>query len=538
MPKGLAHLFLNVRGVTLLLIMLVTACAGGGGSASSSTSVGGGSGSSALQSITVTPKNPALVFGDSVQFVATATYADGSTQDISGAVVWSSTNPATTNVSASGLVSAVSLGTSTVVASSGGMDGRSTVTVSGGLATESILHTFGPGETDGLQPDGLIQASDGNFYGTTQSGGANTCFGEGTFCGTVFRITPDGVETILYTFGATATDGWHPVGPLIQASDGELYGTTASGGAYGAGTVFKLSLSGAETILYSFGASPADGAVPVASLVQASDGNFYGTTASGGANYCNQIPGTSNNCGSVFKITPTGVETVLYSFGASVGDGVEPTAPLIQASDGNFYGTTSDGGTNACGIPPATNCGGTVFMMTPAGTESVLHSFGASPADGIAPQGPLVQARDGNFYGTTAGGGGFPCNHPNSCGGTMYRITPAGSVSILYRFGFTPANEGSPSGCLILGSDGNFYGTTIDGGPYENPGGVVYTITPQGVRTILYSFNSSASDGTDPIVLLQARDGNFYGVTNEGGGDFVVSGQTVMGSGTVFKLIL
>ena len=522
-----------ILGLTLLLL---TACGGGGSQSNSGSSNGG---SVVLQAITVTPANPTLAFAKTLQFVATGTYSDGSTRDISSTATWGSSVPSVTQISASGLVSSAAIGTSTVVAQSGTVMGSTSVVVTGGTATESVLHTFfGSTASDGLQPGNLLQASDGNFYGI--SSGGNSCVaqtdGVPIGCGTVFKITPDGVETILYLFGASPSDGWWPSG-LMQATDGNFYGTTNAGGAHDAGTFFKLTPAGVETVLYSFGASPSDGVTPSTPIL-ASDGNFYGTTASGGSNYCAQIPGSANNCGTVFKITPAGVETVLHSFGASASDGVEPMESVIQASDDNFYGTTSGGGANNCGlIPGETNNCGTVFKITPAGLETVLYSFGASPADGIAPLGQLIQATDGNLYGTTPAGGGLPCSDPNSCGGTVFRITLSGVESIVYRFASSPADEGSPSQILFQASDGNFYGTTLDGGPYENPGGIAYQITPEGVETTLYSFGASESDGIRPAFLMQARDGNLYGVTDSGGGEQPLGGVTVVGGGTVFKLV-
>ncbi len=524
-----------------LILLMLPACGGGGSESNNGASNGG---SVVLQAITITPTNSTLVFGRTLQLVATGTYSDGTTRDISSSVTWASTKSSMIELSASGLVTAVTTGTSTVVAMSvtGTVQGSTTVVVIPGTATESILHAFfGPRASDGLQPSDLIQASDGNFYGTTMGGGNNTCSSvDGPVgCGTVFKLTPDGVETVLYSFGASASDAWWPIS-LMQSSDGNFYGTSISGGTNGVGTVFKLSLEGIETVLYSFGASPADGVTPQGKLILASDGNFYGTTASGGSNYCSEIPGNANNCGTVFKITPTGVETILHSFGASTSDGVEPLGSVIQSSDGNFYGTTSGGGANGCldisGNPGIHNCG-TVFKLTPAGNETILYSFGASPADGYGPQGQLIQASDGNLYGTTAGGGGLPCLGANGCGGTVFQLTLNGNESVLYRFISGPADEGSPSPILLEGSDGNFYGTTVDGGPYNTPGGTVYRLTPNGVETILYSFAASESDGVRPVFLLQASDANFYGVTDTGGGVQVIGAATVDGGGTVFKLV-
>jgi len=244
--------------------------------------------------------------------------------------------------------------------------------------TESVLFSFNG--VDGAAPylGSLVQDSAGNLYGTTNQGGAN-----GTY-GTVFEITTTGTFTLLHSFGA-GTDGSNPQAGLILGSDGNLYGTTGGGGTHGNGTVFKVTLpSGTETVLYSFGTGT-DASQPQGTLIQTSDGSFYGTTSHGGA----------NGEGTVFKITPAGVETVLYSFGSS-GDGTRPYAGLIQGTDGNFYGTTNMGGTNNAG---------TIFSITPAGVETVLYSFTSSNTDGGYPEAPLIQGADGHFYGTAALGG-------------------------------------------------------------------------------------------------------------------------------------
>ena len=257
---------------------------------------------------------------------------------------------------------------------------------------------------------------------------------------------------------------------------------------------------------------------------------FYGTTDIGGRNSCEGQP---NFCGTFYRITSTGVETVLYSFGTSDSDGWGPNG-VIRASDGNFYGTSVGGGAHACGtIPELTHNCGTVYKITSDGGEGVLYSFGESAADGFAPTGSLVEATDGRFYGTTSSGGGLPCHDANGCGGTVFRLTPGGEETILHRFASGPANEGSPSPNLTQASDGNFYGTTVTGGAYWVPG-TAYRITPDGLKTILCSFGETPSDGARPLLLMQARDGLFYGISDEGGDDSGISGPLKLG--TFFKL--
>jgi len=353
--------------------------------------------------------------------------------------------------------------------------------------------------TDGANPGAaLIQGTDGNFYGTGTYGGASGV-------GVVFKITPAGVLTTLYSFcypWDCPGSGYAPTTALVQASDGSFYGTTSQGGTLGYGTLFKITPAGSLTLLYTFSGS--DGTGPSSALVQASDGNLYGTTSGGGtSNNCG-----SNGCGTVFKITPSGMLTTLHSFDGSDGSG--PSGALVQASDGDFYGTVGGGAYNF----------GSIFKITLAGTLTTLYTFDGY--QGVFPNG-LVQASDGNFYGTTSGGG-------SDGSGTVFEITPAGSLTTLYSF-FGPTGD-LPEGGIIQARDGNFYGTTRKGGDLgcTSSGygcGTVYRITPIGWLSTLHSFN--LTDGYAPCGgLVQARDGSFYGTTTYGGGDF--------GDGTVFRV--
>src|ERR1035438_8758338 len=265
--------------------------------------------------------------------------------------------------------------------------------------TLTTLYTFcsQSGCTDGANPYAeLVQATNGDLYGTTQGGGTNLGYG------TVFKITPGGTLTTLYSFCSqtNCTDGARPYAGLVQAANGDLYGTTNGGGTNGLGTVFKITPGGTLTTLYSFCSQSGctDGAVPDAGLVQAANGNFYGTTYYGG----------TNKRGTVFKITPGGTLTTLYSFCSQTNctDGADPTAGLVQATNGDLYGTAQEGGANGYG---------TVVKSTPTGTLTTLHRFNGT--DGATPYAGLVQAADGDFYGTTGGSG---INND----GTVFRITP------------------------------------------------------------------------------------------------------------------
>jgi uncharacterized repeat protein (TIGR03803 family) len=345
----------------------------------------------------------------------------------------------------------------------------------------SVLHSFAGPPSDGDNPwwGTLLLAKDGNFYGMTYQGGSNDL-------GAVFKVTPAGVETLLWSFG-NGNDGNSPYGSLIQGSDGNFYGMTNLGGLYARGTVFKITPAGVESVLWSFGGTN-DGAYPFGSLIEGSDGNFYGTAYVTVANI---------SCGTVFRITPAGVETVLWTFGNGT-DGQFPYGTLIFGADGNFYGLTDGGGVNGKG---------TIFRITPAGAETVLWSFGGS-GDGAVPFSKLTLATDGNFYGLTLEGGA------NSWG-TIFKFTPDGTETVLHSF-TGGADGGQPEGSLLEGSDGNFYGTAEFGGMTGN--GNIFQVTPGGAVTLLWSFGSSATDGSVPRGdLILGPGGALYCMT-EGGG--------------------
>lgn len=355
-----------------------------------------------------------------------------------------------------------------------------------------VLHEFAGGTVDGAGPlAGLVQASDGNFYGTTQVGGAGGA-------GTVFKLTPAGTETVLHSFTDSQTDGGRPQGSLIQGKDGNLYGTTFNGGI--GGTVFKITLTGSdsESLVNDFSGNNV-GTDPI-TLIQASDGNFYGTAFNGGA----------YGYGTIFKLTPAGTLTALYAFTDSSGDGAHPYA-LIQASDGNFYGTTNYGGTDGYG---------TVFKLTPGGIETVLYSF-TDTGDGAYPA-TLIQGSDGNFYGASNVDYGPPQGH-----GTIFKITPAGMLTVLHTFN-GGAGGGNPTD-LIQASNGTFYGSTYVGGIYDQ--GVVFRMKPDGALSVIDSF-TGGSDGSVVTDLIQGSDGNLYGTTSFGG-----TANSPNGYGTAFEMI-
>jgi uncharacterized repeat protein (TIGR03803 family) len=349
----------------------------------------------------------------------------------------------------------------------------------------------------------LVLGTDGNFYGTTRGGGAHSG-------GTVFKMTPSGTLTTLYSFCPQmgCSDGSDPDAGLVLGSDGNFYGVTTGGGASASGTVFKITPTGTLTVLHSFIGS--DGYDPVGTLLQASDGNFYGTTmAEGGA----------HGSGTVFKITSNGTLTTVYNFCSlsACADGGTPFAGLLQGTDGNLYGTTSSGGQFFLY--------GTAFRITLSGTLTTLHSFNAS--DGSAPYAKLVQASDGNYYGTTSSGGsGQNCTF--GCG-TAFKITPSGTFTSLHSFNMTDGSYVIAG--LIQASDGNFYGATGYGGSSHNCGngcGTLFKMTPGGTLTTLHNFAGFSTEGSLPVAaLIQGSNGNFYGTTEAGGS---------VGDGAVFSL--
>jgi len=311
--------------------------------------------------------------------------------------------------------------------------------------SESVLYSFA-NTPDGASPRYVTPILDtsGNLYGTTEYGGA---FGDGI----VFKLTPSATESILHRFDLNGTDGSSPVASLVLYK-GNLYGTTVEGGTDNIdGIVFELkhtTKGWTEKILHSFGAT-GDGSQPSCALTFDTTGNLYGTTNVGGA----------YSRGTVFELTSSGTEKVLWSLGNGT-DGANPVGGVTLDLEGNLYGTTVNGG--AFGD-------GTVFKLTPSGTEMILHSFANNDIDGFNPYAGLTVYK-GNLYGTTASGGGIA-----SSSGTVFEMTPSGSESILHVFGGNP-DGAFPYGGVVFDKLGNLYGTTLDGG--VNGSGAVFKVTP------------------------------------------------------------
>ena len=356
---------------------------------------------------------------------------------------------------------------------------------------------------DGASPRGSLLWADGNFYGTALAGG------DAGF-GTIFKMTEAGALTVLHSFDG-GSDGAYPMAGLIKATDGNFYGTTLGGGDLDLGTVFKMTPAGGVTVLHEF-EGESDGEMPVASLIQATDGNFYGTTIGGG----------QFGVGTVFRMTPAGAVTVLWAFAGVPPDptpvlpvtldGAKPHAGLIQASDGFLYGTTSDGGQIDLLAPSGH---GTIFRVALDGTSYTQLWYFQALSLGEHPNAALVQTSDGNLYGTTTVGG--TPGQFGGFGGTVFKVAlqgPPPTVTWVHSFGSQELGTGL-FGSLIQGLDGNLYGTTA-GGSDTNHTGSAFKMTPAGVVTLLYKFTEA--DGTGPTAALaQAPDGTFYGMTSTGG---------------------
>ncbi|HEV2210230.1 MAG TPA: choice-of-anchor tandem repeat GloVer-containing protein [Verrucomicrobiae bacterium] len=368
--------------------------------------------------------------------------------------------------------------------------------------------------TNGLAPGSvpesrLLLACDGNFYGTTMSGGASNL-------GTVFRINPNGTFSVLTSL--TALTGYEPQSGLIEGVDGQLYGTTGWGGANGAGTAFRMTTNGQ---LAAFAALDwTNGATPNG-VIQVHDKTLYGTAWQGGTNGYGQF-------GTVFRLTTNGNLAAIYCFGTRTNadgvslDGQGPQAPLVEASDGALYGTTTAGGTNG-GF-------GTVFRITTNGSFTSLASLAGT--NGANPVGALLEASDGSLVGTTSGGGiGFN-GSAYSGNGTIFKVTKSGFLTTLHFFNGYPTDGAVPEFVeLTPGTDGAWYGTTFYGG--AGGSGMVFRMTRAGAVDIVYSFTREDQSGTNAdggmpwAGLIQAGNGNLYGVAGSGG---------AYGFGTVYCL--
>jgi uncharacterized repeat protein (TIGR03803 family) len=335
----------------------------------------------------------------------------------------------------------------------------------------SVIYNLGDHTGDPLNPQELgviAQGRDGNLYTTTPSGGTSNH-------GTAFKLTPSGKLTVLTNFSAYYSG-------LSLGADGNFYGSTLHGGTSNNGTLFRITPKGTLTTLYNFFGGN-DGRDPLAPPIPAWDGNFYGTTQSEGTNLC----------GTAYRITPKGNLTTLFEFDGDL-HGCNPVAPLIQAADGNLYGTTKLGGAHRTG---------TVFKMTLSGTVTLPHSFDSGCS--YQPQVALIQGSDGNFYGTTPACG-------TSRAGLVFKITPKGVFSVLHDFNGT-TDGAAPYAGLVQATDGNLYGVTQKAG---NGYGTIFKLTTTGKFSVIHNFNSA--DGANPsVAMIQHTSGVLYGNTQNGG---------------------
>jgi uncharacterized repeat protein (TIGR03803 family) len=361
----------------------------------------------------------------------------------------------------------------------------------GGTGGYTSLYSFA-GKPDGVEPSDALLLRNAVFYGTTQAGGENNL-------GAVFTATESGKESVIYSFGSSATDGNSPDSGLTFVN-GVFFGTTVTGGANcapaGCGTVYKVTPSGNETVIYSFKGGT-DGSGPVAGLVDV-DGTLYGTTSQGGNGHA--------CCGTLFAVSTSGQERVLYRFKGGERDGEEPLGGLIEI-DGMLYGTTQYGGAKHCG---------TIFASSTSGTERVLYDFKGSPSDGEQPVDGLI-ASSGKLYGTTSFGGTSTKCPPVGCG-TVFEATTSGTERVLYNL------EGGSGGSMPLAGltvlDGALYGTAFSGGYLACSGGVgcgvIFKVTATG-GSVLYDFRGGSKSGAYPYAPLTAVDGTLYGTTFGGG---------------------
>lgn len=346
----------------------------------------------------------------------------------------------------------------------------------GDSQTYTVLYNLGTNAGDPSNPNysGIVaQGRDGNLY-STAPGGANGA-------GAMFKITPGGTLTVPYSFNSSDEI---PYSGLTLGTDGNFYGTTISGGTSRMGAVFKITSSGTLTVLHNFDGS--DGSQPNAPPIQGMDGLFYGTTGQGGM----------NNLGTVYKMTSSGKFTTLYSFDDTHGN--YPIAPLVEGADGDFYGTTLRGGSNG-GY-------GIVYKITPSGKLTVIYDFDL--IHGERPFSPLVQGSDSSFYGTTNGGGTIGY-------GVVFKITATGKLTVLHNLNGTTDGFG-PIGGLVQATDGNFYGTASDGGTANQ--GTIFRISPTKPYpyNILYEFDGTTGSYPE-VTLVQHTNGILYGDTQQGG---------------------
>ncbi|HTR24710.1 MAG TPA: choice-of-anchor tandem repeat GloVer-containing protein [Terriglobales bacterium] len=377
--------------------------------------------------------------------------------------------------------------------------------ISAPAQTETLIYQF-KATPDGANPKAGLVLKGKTLYGTTWEGGA---YGSGdTGWGTVFSVTTSGKETVLYNFAGPWNDAGQPMGGVALDKAGNIYGTSLNGGVgYNAGTVWMVTKKGQESILHTFVGLNDDGMYPYyVTPVLDKAGNLYGTTVYGG-HYGN---------GVVFKLTPTGGYSTLHSFSSTNDDGYNPVSGVTLDAKGNIYGVAAAGGTYGFGV---------LFEITAAGSYSVLYNFQGG-GDGMMPYNPPV-LKGGSLYGTTEAGGA------NNCG-AVYKFTPAkgkkpAKETILHSFTNQPEGVEPWTGALVFDKQGNIYGTTMGGGTYAS--GMVYKLAPNGTLTVLYSFDQTPNGGSPFGGVVLDTAGNLY-TTAAFGGNL----QGEYGAGTIVKI--
>jgi uncharacterized repeat protein (TIGR03803 family) len=357
--------------------------------------------------------------------------------------------------------------------------------------TLTVLYNFA-GSSDGGDPyASLIRDAAGNLYSTADYGGTS-------FAGAVFKVAPNGTETVLYSFTGGA-DGAYPFSPVVRDGAGNLYGTTSMGGSANAGVVFKVDSNGSETVLHSF-TGGSDGIIPIGGLLRDKTGNLYGTTSQGG----------SSNDGVLFKINAHGKETILHTFTGGAKDGKYPSyTSLLMDKQGTLYGVTEEGGTTD---------GGIVYKLSKSGKLTVLHSFTGGTTDGCNVLGTPFMDKNGNIYGTTS-----------SCGtsklGTVWKLNKNGRERVLHSFAGGSSDGEYPLAGVIMDASGNLFGNTETGGASNV--GTVYKVSKSGKFTLVHSFDGT--DGKYPYgSFVQNAKGTLFGTAQNGG---------TIGYGTVWKIV-
>ncbi len=389
---------------------------------------------------------------------------------------------------------------STTTFSSGPM--LSPFSVSRDATAFRVIHAFKGPTRDGAAAYGTLIAVGGKFTGTTSAGGAGSSCSSS--CGTVFSVSKSGAERVVYNFGSYKSDGAFPYATLLRLQ-GSLYGTTSAGGAAsgcqgGCGTVFKIDARGKEQVVYSLGSYTYDGLSPAAGLTNVG-GTLYGTTRRGGR----------HNRGTVFSISASDKERVIYSFGSYKDDGLSPAGGLTSLN-GVLYGLTELGGTHG---------DGTLFQLSTSGSEHVLHSFGRA-GDGKTPRGDLIFTNEA-LYGATSGGG-------THGGGTIFISTSGGIEGVLHDFG--KGSDGKDPQAGLVAIKGTLYGTTAEGGTHDD--GTVFSLTTFGKEVVLKSFDGTT--GAQPYAGLSVVDGVLYGTTTAGGSGAACQNSRPPGCGVVFGL--